>query len=318
MLTRTRNFFVGTPRRAFFSVIFSGMMLVSTPAMAEGAAQAMQILLWLKTQFWDGMVKSAERQVRRQVDQRIKEYTNDLELAFMPTLFCEDDLKQQETIKNANREEQRTHNQQAAAWMGAVGGGKKVYDKAGKPTGDRSVAPYVVAADLNTTTSAMAGKNSSCRPLDGLAADKEGKACTAEEAQLRGRIAIGADVLPPLDQQQTKTEAGAIYTALRDRQNLIKLTAATAVADVDSPTRQALVNNLRTITKKIDVAQLAEQSAGGGVDRDMLVINQVRTLLQIEIYIEDLEIKRLQAMKTGLASEANGERLAALRKRAGG
>ena len=318
MLLKLRERLVGTPRRTFISVCFCGVMLVSTPVMAEGAAQAMQILIWIKTQLWDGIIKAGERTVKRQVNQRIKEYTEDLRRAAMPTLFCDDDLKQQQTIRQANREEQRTHGRETAAWMGAVGGGAKKYDKNGVPVGDRSVYPYAAAKELNETTDSMARRGTACRPLDGLPADKAGKSCSMEEAELRGRIAIGPDNLEPLTEQQANTEAGALYTALRDRQNLIKLTASTAVADVDSPTKQALVSSLRQITAKIDVGQLASQTAQGGLDRDLAVLNQVRTLLMIELLIEDIEIKRLQALKTGLAAEENNDRLASLKKRIAG
>ena len=291
------------------------MMPTPSYAMFDGSAIVLQaIYMYIKGVFMQKLQDLAEKQTNKLIKDAADRYAEKLELAFMPSLFCDDDLKQQEAIIKANREERRSHTKTVQTALYGAGSGKQTYDKSGRPVGNPASFPGIVAAATNEKVAHFAA-SANCKPVAGLPADKGAKACTAEEANMRAELVVGPDVAPPLTEAQTKSEAGALYTAMSNRQQLIRMTVADAIADVDSPTRQAMLNNFRTLTSKPSIEELAEQSASGGVERDMVVLTQIQNQVLLETLVERLEQKRLLAMEVSLATDALDQRLQTLRAR---
>ena len=315
--TRIRDWAFKTKKRAAMVGLCCVLMMpVPSYAMFDGAGIILQaIYLYLKQVFMEKLQDIAEKQTNKLIKDSIDRYAEKLELAAMPSLFCDDDLKQQEAITKANRDERRAHTKTIQTALYGASSGAQKYDKNGQPVGNPASYPFEVAKQTNEKVQHFATKSQSCKPVSGLPVDKSDKACTAEEANMRAELVVGPDVAPPLTKDQANTEAGALYTAQANRQQLIRMTVADAIADVDSPTRQAMLNNFRTLTSKPSIAELASQSASGGIDRDIVVLTQIQNQVLLESLIERLDQKRLLAMEVSMAADGLQKRMAALRER---
>lgn len=137
-----------------------------------------------------------------------------------------------------------------------------------------------------------------CSPVQAVPVDASGTEikCSQQERHVATSVLLGAN--PPAEMPNAANQGtlGEVYESTRTTVIARKQLSGLALADVSTEQKQQSLEAWRKALEKPTIEELQKLTADGGVARDDLVLSQVIAKLQLENYVEDLEIKRLYAV----------------------
>lgn len=257
----------------------------------------------------DNLAKTTTGIVNAQVDQ----YSKDILYKSMPGAYCAADVAAPVIAASTAR---------ASGYNGAIAsmsttGAATLATPSHASSAQPSFQPTRVIQKHNAQVRSLSATGT-CKPYQPVPVDAGGTdlKCTPEERRMVAQVLLGA--LPPeeMPQNMQGTAAGEVYEAARTTVIARKQLAALALNDADSQERQQFIAAYRAVLQKPTLDDLQKLSATGGVERDSVVLQQLTAQLLLELYVENVELKRVQATILAQNTEAEErEHLSALRRR---
>jgi hypothetical protein len=288
-----------------FAVTAVGVLAVSGPAVAfyddspilipflELIQQALKDALGSTMK--DGFKNFAANQIKAQVESHTKELAANM----MPGAFCEADI----IAPIVTASVARATGYDEAKGSFAITGANTVVNT-DETVGQMPIYnPNVVIQQHNREVRAFS-KDATCKPIQVVPVDASGTniQCSQEERRIAAAVLLGAS--PPAELPAADAGAmGEVYESARTTLIARKQLSALALSDASNEQKQATLTAWRTALAKPTIEELQKLSADGGVARDALVLQQIIAKLQLENYVEDLEIKRLYAVYNAQKSE---------------